>query len=150
MILGSNAKTRTAFALRSGVRGLVDKEGSKVCRSTYAAELYSALDLSGLALTITSALTKVLEGCQSAAALLARRESVNHSLQLSLVIDAYSVFTPATSEYSNCTDQTVFLHLLNLRQLLQTSIEQLVWCDTRYLVRDELPKERSTEKRSEN
>ena len=40
----------------------VSKMQSRVCRSTYAAELYSALDVSGLLFNVFLAMCEVLEG----------------------------------------------------------------------------------------
>ena len=155
---GFKGEGQDCLAVRSGIIGLIDREGpvrgentlqilefvskkqSKVCRSTFAAELHSALDLSGLALTINSVMTEVLQGPCSATKLLEKQESMSHALQVSLVIDALSVYTSAAGEETTCTDQTMLLHMLSLRQLLRTSIQRLVWCDTRYLVCDGLNK----------
>ena len=82
----------------------------------------------------------MLQGPTSAANLLEKQESMSHALQISLVIDALSVYSAAAGEETQCTDQTMLLHLLSLRQLLRTSIQRLVWCDTRYLVCDGLNK----------
>lgn len=46
------------------ILGFVSKKQTRVCRSTFTAELYIALDLAGLANNINSALTEVLTGCQ--------------------------------------------------------------------------------------
>ena len=155
---GFKGEDQDCLAVRSGIIGLIDKDGpfqgrntlqilefvskkqTKVCRSTFAAELHSALDLSGLSLTINSVMTEVLQGPTSAANLLQKQESMSHALQISLVIDALSVYSAAAGEETQCTDQTMLLHLLSLRQLLRTSIQRLVWCDTRYLVCDGLNK----------
>ena len=118
----------------------ISKKQSKVCRSTYAAELHSALDVAGLALTINSVMTEILQGPCDAATLLAKQESMSQALQVTLVIDALSVFNSAINEDGHCTDQSVFLHMLTLRQLLRTSIQTLVWCDTRFMLCDGLNK----------
>ena len=108
--------------MRSGIIALTDGEGpsqganslqilefvcrkqTRVCQSTYTAELLSAVDLCGLAITINSGITEVLQGCQSAAELMKKQEQMNNALQLTLVIDAMAVFLGATSEEARCTD----------------------------------------------
>ncbi|CAE7553939.1 RE2 [Symbiodinium sp. CCMP2456] len=97
----------------------VCRKQTRVCRSTYMAELLSAVDLSGLAITINSGITEVLQGCQSAVELIKKQEQMNNALQLTLVIDAMAVFLGATSEEARCTDSAALLHLLALRQLLR-------------------------------
>lgn len=49
---------------RLQILGFVSKKQTQVCRSTFTAELYIALDLAGLANNINSALMEVLTGCQ--------------------------------------------------------------------------------------
>ena len=144
--------------MRSGIIALTDREGPKqgtnslqilefvcrkqtrVCRSTYTAELLSAVDLCGLAITINSGITEVLQGCQSAVELIKKQEQMNNALQLTLVIDAMAVFLGATSEEARCTDSAALLHLLALRQLLQHEVNSLAWCDTRDMLCDGLNK----------
>ena len=146
------------LAVRSGVIALVDREGlrvgpntlqvlefvskkqSKVCRSTYAAELHSCLDLAGTALVINAALTEILQGNASAGALLTRQEGMNNALELDLLIDARSVFSSCEAEEVKCTDEAVMLHLLRLRELVSTVINRLVWVDTRFMLADGLNK----------
>ena len=146
------------LAMRSGIIALTDRAGpvqganslqplefvcrkqSRVCRSTYMAELLSAVDLSGLAVTINSGITEVLQGCQSAAELIRRQEQMNNALQLTLVIDAMAVFQGATSEEARCTDSAALLHMLSLRQLLGREVSNLAWCDTRDMLCDGLNK----------
>ena len=146
------------LAMRSGIIALTDRDGpvqgmntlqilefvcrkqTRVCRSTYMAELLSAVDLSGLAITINSGITEVLQGVQSAAELLRKQEQMNNALQLTLVIDAMAVFLGATSEEARCTDSAALLHLLALRQLLRHEVSALAWCDTRDMLCDGLNK----------
>ncbi|CAE7711800.1 unnamed protein product, partial [Symbiodinium sp. CCMP2456] len=111
----------------------VCRKQTRVCRSTYTAELLSAVDLCGLAITINSGITEVLQGCQSAAELIKKQEQMNNALQLTLVIDAMAVFLGATSEEARCTDSAALLHLLALRQLLKHEVNSLAWCVSLYI-----------------
>ena len=88
------------LAMRSGVIAVCNKDGvvkgtndlqvlefvskkqSKVCRSTFAAELHSGLDLVGLAMVINAALCEVLQGPQTAASLVAMQDAGSMPLEL--------------------------------------------------------------------
>ena len=107
---GFKGKDQDHVAIRSGLICLVDrdfpqlgrngmqiiecisKKQTRVCRSTYAAELYSALDLAGLLFNISLTLTEVLEGPSTACALADKFEAGKLALEADLVIDAASVF----------------------------------------------------------
>ena len=146
------------LAVRAGVIALVDRDGlqvgqnklqilefiskkqGKVCRSTFAAELHSCLDLAGMALTINAAMTEILQGTTSAATLLLKQESMNNALELDIIIDARAVFSSVSSDDVKCTDAAVMLHLLRLREMVKTTINRLVWVDTRYMLADGLTK----------
>ena len=73
------------------------KKQSRVCRSTYTAELYSALDLVGLASNINSAMTEVLTGCKSASKMVELQESGQNALEMDVVLDARAVFDSVAS-----------------------------------------------------
>ena len=146
------------LAVRSGVIALVDRDGpftgtnsiqlldfvskkqSRVCRSTYAAELLSALDIAGAAMQINSAMSELLQGCMSASQLLSKQESMTHALQLDVILDAFSVWTSACAEDVKCTDGAMMLHLLAFRELLGRGISRLIWVDTRDMLADALNK----------
>ena len=118
----------------------ISKKQNKVCRSTYAAELHSCLDLAGMALVINAALTEILQGNASASALLMKQEAMNNALELDMLIDARSVFSSCEAEEAKCTDSAVMLHLLKLRELISTVIDRLIWVDTRFMLADGLNK----------
>ena len=118
----------------------VSKKQSKVCRSTYAAELHSALDLMGIATIINSAMTEIHTGPKTAVELVRIQDSGENALKLFLILDAKSVVSGAVSEEPKCTDQSVFLHLLKLREFLGPIIHALGWIDTRDMVADGLNK----------
>jgi hypothetical protein len=146
------------LAMRSGVIALCNKDGivkgtndlqvlefvskkqSKVCRSTYAAELHSGLDLVGLAMVINAALCEVLQGPQTAANLVAMQDAGSMPLDLDLVIDAKSVWVSASADEPKCSDSAMMLHLMKLREMLQGVIRRIIWCDTRSMLADGLTK----------
>eukprot|EP00435_Cladocopium_sp_Y103_P048141 s730_g14.t1 len=157
---GFKGEDQDHLAIRSGLICLVDrdfpklgrnglqiieyvsKKQTRVCRSTYAAELYSALDLAGLLFNISLTLTEVLEGPCTACALADKYESGNLALEADLIIDAASVFDhTATAEPRAPHDATMTIHSLKLRELLETGkLTRLLWCDTRSMLADGLNK----------
>eukprot|EP00435_Cladocopium_sp_Y103_P057887 s677_g20.t1 len=120
----------------------VSNKQSRVCRSTYAAELYSALDVSGLLFNISLAMCEVLEGTCSAEALAKRYEEGRLPLETDLVIDAAVVFDYISHREARTPhDATMTIHGLKLRELLQTGkLRRMIWCDTRCMLADGLNK----------
>jgi hypothetical protein len=120
----------------------VSKKQSRVCRSTYAAELYSALDVSGLLFNISLTMCEVLEGTCSAESLAERYESGKLTLETDLVIDAAAVYDHISHREARTPhDATMTIHGLKLRELLQTGkLQRLIWCDTRCMLADGLNK----------
>ena len=120
----------------------VSKKQSRVCRSTYAAELYSALDLSGLLFNIALTLCEVLEGTTSASILAERFENGKLTLGTDLVIDAAAVFDHiAAHEAKVPHDASMTIHSLKARELLSDGkLQRMIWCDTRSMLADGLNK----------
>eukprot|EP00435_Cladocopium_sp_Y103_P051132 s594_g15.t1 len=120
----------------------VSKKQSRVCRSTYAAEMYNALDLSGLLFNISLTLCEVLEGTCSADSLAKRFEEGKLSLESDLVIDAAAVYDHVSHDEARIPhDSTMTIHGLKLRELLQTGkLQRMIWCDTRCMLADGLNK----------
>ena len=146
------------LAVRSGLIALVDKEGIKeginnlqllefvskkqtrVCRSTFAAELHSCLDLFGLAVVINATLTELLNGPQTSAQLAKALDDGSNALLLDMVIDHRGLLDAAASDENKSTDSAVLLHLMKLREDLKNRIRTLYWVDTRSMVADALNK----------
>ena len=85
----------------------------------YAAELYSALDLSGLLFNISLTMCEVLEGTCSASALAERFENGKLVLEADLVIDAAAVFDHVSAQEAKPPhDASMTIHSLKLRELL--------------------------------
>ena len=120
----------------------VSKKQSRVCRSTFTAELYAALDLIGLANNINLALSEILEGKKTARDLADLQENGVNVLQTDLVIDTQSVFTSvAAADTKTTTDPLMLIHALKLKEILSLRIaNRLLWADTRDLLADGLNK----------
>ena len=119
----------------------VAKKQTRVCRSTYIAELFSLLDLLGHALNINLTLTEVLGGRQKLEALEQIHEQGMNALQLMAAIDAKSVQDSVASvEVKTPTDASALIHVLRLREMLEKQITSLAWLDTRDMVADGLNK----------
>ena len=149
-----------ALAMRSGIIALGNRDGpvvgsnpiqiieyvskkqSRVCGSTYTAELYSALDLVGLASNINSAMTEVLTGCKSASKMVELQESGQNALEMDVVLDARAVFdSVASADVKATTDKLMLLHALKMKELLSLRVaSKMLWVDTRDMLSDALNK----------
>ena len=120
----------------------VSKKQSRVCRSTYAAEMYSALDLAGLLFNVSLTMCEVLEGTCSAEKLASRFEDGKLSLDSDLVIDAAAVYDHISHDEARIPhDSTMTIHGLKLRELLATGkLQRMIWRDTRCMLADGLNK----------
>ena len=140
-IIALTSKNGTSLGCnRLQVLEFVTKKQSKVCRSTFAAELHGCLDILVTANVINSALTEILSGAKSADELSKMQDEGTHSLNLDTVIDAKSVWQSATSEELRCNDHLALLHLCKLRELISSNVRHFIWCDTRDMLADGLTK----------
>lgn len=97
----------------------VSKKQTRVCRSTYAAELHSGLDLMGLLFNVSMTMTELLLGEKTADELSSLHEAGNLPLKSELIIDAASVFESAIAPEPRApNDQPLLIHLLKLRELM--------------------------------
>ena len=113
-----------------------------MCRSTYAAEIHSALDLLGLGMLIQGTVTEMLTGTLSANQLLDVHNGAGHAIPLHLFIDARSVFDSVTAKnVKTPADKILLLHALALREHLdRRQLARISWIDTRDMVADALNK----------
>ena len=120
----------------------VCRKQQRVCRSTYAAELHSALDLTGLALLILGTLTEVLLGAQTPLGMLEIHNSGQYAVECELFVDARAVFDSVTAKtVKTPADKIFLLHALALRDHLESKqVTKLSWIDTRDMVADALNK----------
>ena len=153
------SKDQDCLALRSGLIALagqddlsgkaqvqplehVCKKQNHVCRSTYAAELHSSLDLLGLALLMNQTVTEVLLGPMTPPELLECYNNGEAALKIDLYIDAKAVFDSVTARTVRTpADKILLLHALALRHHLdRQQVRSLNWIDTRDMVADALNK----------
>ena len=114
----------------------VSKKQNRVCRSTFTAELYAALDV----VSLTLALTEVLTGCQSASRMAEIQETGSNALEADLFLDARSVFDSISAADTKSTaDRLMHIHALKLKEILAMRIaNRMIWVDTRDMLCDAL------------
>ena len=120
----------------------VCRKQQRICRSTYSAELRSALDLTGLALLILGTLAEVLTGALGPIQLLDVHNSGAYPVECELFIDARAVFDSVTAKtVKTPADKILLLHALALREHLDAGqVTRINWIDTRDMVADALNK----------
>ncbi|CAE8682255.1 unnamed protein product [Polarella glacialis] len=152
------SQDQDCLAMRSGIIALVGhlgagefevqpiewlcKKQQHVCRSTYAAELHSALDLVGLGLLINQCMNEVIKGPVDAATLCEWHEQGLYALKLDLYIDARAVFDSVCARHVKTpADKALLVHALKLREYLdRQQVQTVSWIDTRDMVADALNK----------
>ena len=154
------AEENDGLAMRSGIIALGDKDGpkignnpiqilefvskkqSRVCRSTFTAELYAALDLVALANTINLAMTEVLTGSKSASMMADIQETGTNALESDLFLDARAVFDCiVATDTKTTTDKLMLVHALKLKEILAMRVaSRLCWIDTLDMLSDGLNK----------
>ena len=159
---GFKGEDQDHLAIRSGIIALVSKEFPKqglneiqiieyvskkqtrVCRSTYSAELFSCLDICGLALNVNMAITEVLQGNMTAATLSDALEAGKMALELDVVIDAAAVYENLIVEETKLktpSDVAMLIHALKMKELLKRNqVSRLIWTDARSMLADGLNK----------
>ncbi|CAL1139494.1 unnamed protein product [Cladocopium goreaui] len=120
----------------------VSKKQSRVCRSTFTAELYAALDLVALANTINLAMTEVLTGSKSASMMADIQETGTNALESDLFLDARAVFDCiVATDTKTTTDKLMLVHALKLKEILAMRVaSRLCWIDTLDMLSDGLNK----------
>ena len=159
---GFKGEGQDHLAIRSGIIALVDKEFPKlgvndiqiieyiskkqtrICRSTYSAELFSCLDVCGLAQNVSMAITEILQGTMTATALSDTLEAGKLALELDVVIDAAAVYENLIVEETKLktpSDVGMLIHALKMKELLKRNqVSRLIWTDTRSMLADGLNK----------
>ena len=114
-----------------------------VCRSTYAAELFSLTEVADVAIHLSSALYEVAHGVQTTETLrLVREGGLQSPVAIVVVVDADSVYTSVTAQQIKApAERSLLIHLQWLRELLDRgTLHTLAWCDTRDMIADALTK----------
>jgi len=120
----------------------LSKKQQHVCRSTYAAELHSSLDLVGMGMIVSSAFNEIMFGRQPALVLARWQDEGKFAIPMELYIDARSVFDGVTSDpVKTPADKALLLHAKALNSMLTSrQIKALTWIDTRDMIADALNK----------
>ena len=114
-----------------------------VCRSTYAAELFSLTEAVDVSIHLASALYEVAHGVQTTETLrLVREGGLQSPVAIVVVIDADSVYTSVTAlQVKAPAEKSLLVQLQWLRELLDRRVvHTLAWCDTRDMISDALTK----------
>ena len=114
-----------------------------VCRSTYAAELFSLTETVDVSIYLASALYEVAHGVQTTETLrLVREGGLQSPVAIVVVIDADSVYTSTTAlQIKAPAEKSLLVQLQWLRELLDRHVvHTLAWCDTRDMISDALTK----------
>ena len=113
-----------------------------VCRSTFAAELHASLDGLNQGLIVQTAVHEVAHGVAKPSELLDLRQQAKLRPALEACLDARSVFDAVTASTVKVpADKHLFLHVLKLREFLDTGqLRRLWWIDTRMMLADGLTK----------
>ena len=96
------------------------KKQKHVCRSTFVAELFAAVDAIDAALHIATAMLELVAGPQTLDAMGSFREGrLTSPLPITDAIDAASVFESIVADFVKVpAEMILFLHLLWVRDLL--------------------------------
>ena len=120
----------------------VGKSQKKVVRSTVTGELLGGVDTTNQGITLAQTIHEISTGKISAVSGMQLRESGGFAMPMVLYLDALSVYAALTATFQKIpADQSVLIHCLYLRQLLQDKVlGALGWCDTRDMHADGLTK----------
>ena len=122
----------------------ISKKQTRICRSTYSAELFSCLDVCGLAQNVSMAITEILQGTMTATVLSDALEAGKLALELDVVIDAAAVYENLIVEETKLktpSDVGMLIHALKMKELLKRNqVSRLIWTDTRSMLADGLNK----------
>ena len=126
----------------SGLGFLLPKH-TRVCRSTYTAELHNMIDISNQALLVRSMLLELELGPTPASKLAEIIDGGAHSLiSVESVVDARAVFDSITADVVKTPDDKhMLLHALKMREWLDRGALRAVWwCDTLDMISDGMTK----------
>ena len=109
-----------------------------VTRSTFSSELLSASGTVDHCMLLALSLHEFSAGVQSAAGAKTLCETGGWTVNLSLYVDAMSVYAAVTATFIKIpVEKSLLSHIQYIRELLDTkALEALVWLDTRDMVAD--------------
>ena len=119
------------------------RKHSRVCRSTYTAELHNLIDICNQALLVRSMLVELEVGPTAPAKLAEIIDSGLHNMiSVEGIVDAKAVFDSVTADVVKTPDDKhMLLHALKLREWLDRGALRAVWwCDTLDMIGDGMTK----------
>ena len=142
LLAGAEADSTTAPGGRCQVLDWYARKQPHVCRSTFAAELHAALDATGQAVLVQSALTEIAQGPRTAQQLRDAQLAGTLWPPMHLCIDAQSLFDAVAAQNATTpADRTMMVHLLALRELVRDGVVSTIWwIDTLAMLADGLTK----------
>ena len=142
IVLANAASPDTMCSGKVQVLDYVSRKQKHVCRATFAAELFAAVDTADMLIMLNGALYELQHGVQTTERMRKLREEGGYSLPSWLLIDADSVFSAiAASPIKTPAERSLLIQLQWLKELLDRGIiTKIVWCDTRDMVADALTK----------
>ena len=122
--------------------GAICKAQRHVTRFTFSSELLGASGTVDHGMLLALSLHECTAGAQCAAEAKALRETGGWNVELSLYVDAVSVYAAVTATFIKIPGEKSLLSRIQyIRELLDTKVlEALVWLDTRDMVADGLTK----------
>ena len=120
------------------------RKHSRVCRSTYTAELHNLIDICNQALLVRSLLVELEIGPQAPSKLAEIMDTGQHYIPIEGVVDARAVYDSITADVVKTPDDKhMLLHALKLREWLDRgAIRACWWCDTLDMISDGMTKGR--------
>ena len=120
----------------------VSRKQKHVCRATFAAELFAAVDTADMLIMLNGVMYELQHGVQTTERMRKLREEGGYFLPSWLLIDAESVFSAiAANPIKTPAERSLLIQLQWLKELLERGIiSRVVWCDTRDMVADALTK----------
>ena len=118
------------------------RKHSRVCRSTYTAELHNMIDICNQALIVRSMLIELEVGPTAPSKLAEFFDTGQHYIPVEGVVDARAVYDSVTADVVKTPDDKhMLLHVLKLREWLDRGAVRAVWwCDTLDMISDGMTK----------
>ena len=142
VIVRAGADPADSTSLNVQVLDYVSRKQRHVCRATFAAELFGAVDSIDALLQLCSVQYELCNGSQSLDRLRRLREDGGYGIKCWVAVDARSVFEAVTAKQIKVpAERGLHVQLLWWRELLSRGLlHGVVWVDTRDMVSDGLTK----------
>ena len=120
------------------------RKHTRVCRSTFTAELHNLIDICNQALIVRSMLVELEVGPTSPSQLAEIIDTGQHMISVEGVVDARAAYDAVTADVVRTPDdKRMLLHALKLREWLDRGAARALWlCDTLDMIADGMTKGR--------